>query len=54
MVRGTDRPAMTLAVDLGRKATKTKQKLVKLISMFNAFVVACNIYRVSRVHAYTS
>ena len=23
--RGTDRPAMTIAVDLGRKATKTKQ-----------------------------
>ena len=25
-VRGTDRPAMTIAVDLGRKAEKTKQK----------------------------
>ena len=25
MVRSTDRPAMTIAVDLGRKATKQKQ-----------------------------
>ena len=25
MVRGTDRPAMTIAVDLERKATKQKQ-----------------------------
>ena len=26
MVRGTDRPAMTIAVDLGRKATKQTNK----------------------------
>ena len=26
MVRLTDRPAMTIAVDLGHKAIKTKQK----------------------------
>ena len=25
MVRSTDRPAMTIAVDLGRKATKTNK-----------------------------
>ena len=27
MVRSTDRPAMTIAVDLGRKATKQTNKL---------------------------
>ena len=26
MVKKTDRPAMTIAVDMGRKATKTKKK----------------------------
>ena len=26
MVRSTDRPAMTIAVDLGRKATKTNKQ----------------------------
>ena len=26
MVRSTDRPAVTIAVDLGRKATKKKKK----------------------------
>ena len=25
MVKGTDRPAMTIAVDMGRKATKTNK-----------------------------
>ena len=29
MVRLTDRPAMTIAVDLGRKATKTKDSINK-------------------------
>ena len=28
MVRWNDRPAMTIAVDLGRKATKTKKKQI--------------------------
>ena len=28
MVKRTDRPAMTIAVDMGRKATKTKNKII--------------------------
>ena len=33
MVRGTDRPSMTIAVDLGRKATKqNKQKIPDAMS----------------------
>ena len=31
MVKFTDRPAMTIAVDMGRKATKTKTKTKLLI-----------------------
>ena len=33
MVRSTDRPAMTIAVDLGRKATKTKMTLVRFVGI---------------------
>ena len=37
MVRGTDRPAMTLAVDLGRKATiQTNKKKHNKIFMYKA------------------
>ena len=31
MVRSTDRPAMTIAVDLGRKATKQTNKYITTI-----------------------
>ena len=42
VVKWTDRPAMTIAVDMGRKATKTKQSLWKAIKClasltFNVF-----------------
>ena len=30
MVRSTDRPAMTIAVDLGRKETKTNKQRFKI------------------------
>ena len=33
MVRWTDRPAMTIAVDLGRKATKQTKKQVILVNV---------------------
>ena len=37
MVRSTDRPAMTIAVDLGRKATKQTKRnfLNRAISLIN-------------------
>ena len=35
MVRRTDRPAMTIAVDLGRKATKQTNKTNKGLSFSN-------------------
>ena len=34
MVRGIDRPAMTIAVDLGRKATKQTNKSGSVMSFF--------------------
>ena len=36
MVRSTDRPATTIAVDLGRKANKTKEK--KTIKCYNSYL----------------
>ena len=38
MVRLTDRPAMTIAVDLGRKATKTN-KMAPIFSFVDMFIV---------------
>ena len=31
MVKSTDRPAMTIAVDMGRKATKTNKVLIYVL-----------------------
>ena len=41
MVRSTDRPAMTIAVDLGRKATKQTNKQTKVVDVgiTNTFVL---------------
>ena len=35
MVRSTDRPAMTIAVDLGRKATKQTKDSDNIVSIAN-------------------
>ena len=37
MVRSTDRPAMTIAVDLGRKAIKQTNNNSILIHLYNIF-----------------
>ena len=37
MVRRTDRPTMTIAVDLGHKATKQTNKQTKVVSCWNDF-----------------
>ena len=47
MVRSTDRPAMTVAVDLGRKATKQTNKQTNNCWHFN-------IYEQDKVHAHLS
>ena len=39
MVRSTDRPTMTIAVDLGRKATKPTNQLIHSFALF--FRVLC-------------
>ena len=42
MVRLTDRPAMTIAVDLGRKATKQTNKQISLCSRVILLKLAVN------------
>ena len=43
VVRSTDRPAMTITVDLGRKATKNKKKKETKKIFFNTFA-CCQDY----------
>ena len=53
MVRLTDHPAMTIAVDLGRKATKQTNKQIKLLCLKSnlteakRFIIIMDYYRVS-------
>ena len=56
MVRSTDRPAMTIAVDLGRKATKqTKYSTYVFLTNFRTkYLMLCKFYTdVGGINSYT-
>ena len=44
MARSTDRPAMTIAVDLGRKATKQTNKHTKVSSCMNISAIKLVVF----------
>ena len=55
MVRSTDRPAMTIAVDLGRKATKQIRKVyINLLSLLKKRKIQSKRYSLNNNFDHTS